>query len=134
TDGPASNNSLDMLENLKIATLLQKVYYMNPTVLPVRRALEMATIHGAKALGLERDIGSLEAGKKADLILIDFRKPHLTPLHNPYANIVYSAHGGDVDAVIVDGKILVENREVITLDEAEVMQKARRTALNLLTR
>ncbi len=134
TDGPASNNNLDILQNLKIAALLQKVHYMDPTILPVRRALEMATIHGAKALGLERDIGSLEAGKKADVILIDFKKPHLTPLHNPYANIVYSAHGGDVNTVIVDGKILMENREVKTLNEEEVMQKGRRAALNLLAR
>ena len=134
TDGPASNNSLDMLENLKIAALLQKVRYMDPTVLPVRRALEMATIHGAKALGLEGVTGSLEAGKKADVILIDFRKPHLTPIHDLYANVVYSAHGGDVDTVIVDGKILMENREVQTLNEEEIMQKARRTAFNLLTR
>ena len=134
TDGPANNNNLDMLQNLKIAALLQKVYYMDPTVLPVRRALEMATIHGAKALGLEGVTGSLEAGKKADIILIDFRKPHLTPVHDPYANIVYSAHGEDVDTVIVDGKILMENREVKTLKEEEVMQKAHRTALDLLTR
>jgi len=134
TDGPASNNSLDMLENLKIAALLQKVHYMDPTVLPVRRALEMATIHGAKALGLERGIGSLEAGKKADVILIDFRKPHLTPVHDPYANIVYSAHGEDVDTVIVDGKILMENREVEALKEEEIVEKARRTVLNLMAR
>jgi len=134
TDGPASNNSLDMLENLKIAALLQKVHYIDPTFLPVRRALEMATIHGAKALGLEGITGSLEAGKKADVILIDFRKPHLTPVHDPYANIVYSAHGENVDTVLVNGKILMENREVKTLNEEEVMQIASRTALNLLTR
>jgi len=132
TDGPASNNSLDMLENLKIAILLQKVHYMDPTILPVRRALEMATIHGAKALGLEGSTGSLEAGKKADIILINFKKPHLTPVHDPYVNIVYSAHGGDVDTVLVDGKILMENREIKTLKEEEIMQAARRTALNLL--
>ncbi len=91
----------------------------------------MATIDGAKALGLEKTVGSLEVGKKADLILIDFRKPHLTPVHDPYANILYSASGSDVDTVIVDGKILMENKEVKTLEEEEVMLKAQETATNL---
>jgi len=134
TDGPASNNDLDMFGNMKIAALLQKVQYMNPTVLPAQKVLEMATIDGARALGLEKAVGSLEVGKKADVTLLDFRKPHLTPLHNIYANIVYSARGSDVDSVIVDGNILMEEREVKTLDEEEVMERAQKTALDLLTR
>jgi len=134
TDGPASNNNLDMFEEMKTAALLQKIRYMDPTVLQAQQVLEMATTDGAKALGLEKTVGSLEVGKKADIILIDFRKPHLTPLHDPYANIVYSARGSDVDTVIVDGKLLMEGRKVKTLDELEVMQKAQRTASNLLTR
>jgi len=92
----------------------------------------MATIDGAKALGLEKTIGSLEVGKKADIILIDFKKPHLTPVHNFYANIVYSACGSDVDTVIIDGKILMENRNVKTLDEEEVVLEAQKTATKLL--
>jgi 5-methylthioadenosine/S-adenosylhomocysteine deaminase len=94
----------------------------------------MATIKAAKALRLEKIIGSLEPRKRADIILINFRKPHMTPLHNPYANIIYSANGSDVQTVIVDGRILMENREVRILDEEEIMQKAQETALNLLQR
>ena len=134
TDGPASNNSLDMFETLKIAALLQKLAYQNPTVMPAYEVLKMATINGAKALGIGESMGSLEVGKKADIVLIDLSKPHLKPLHNIYANIVYSAHGSDVDTVIVDGKILMENRQVKTLDEQAIMEKAEKTALDLLSR
>ncbi|MDH5745744.1 MAG: amidohydrolase family protein, partial [Candidatus Bathyarchaeota archaeon] len=133
TDGPASNNSLDLFETMKMAALLQKLTYLSPKVLPVYDVLRMATINGAKALGLERDVGSLEVGKKADMIMVDLSKPHLKPLHNIYANIVYSAHGSDVDTVIVDGKIVMENRQVKTLDEQTVMEKAEKTACNLLS-
>lgn len=134
TDGPASNNSLDMFESMKIAALLQKLGYQDPTVLPAETVVKMATIDGAKALGLESSVGSLEVGKEADLILVDFRKPHLTPMHDPYANVVYSAHGSDVDTVIVKGKILMENRKVKTLDKDEVMRDAEKTAFDLLIR
>jgi len=124
TDGPASNNTLDMFESMKIAALLQKLHYKDPTVLPAETVLRMATIDGAKALGLENSVGSLEGGKEADLILVDFRKPHLTPIHDPYANIVYSTHGSDVDTVIVQGKILIKNRKVKTLKEDKVIRDA----------
>jgi len=134
TDGPASNNTLDMFETMKTATLLQKLAYSNPSVLPVYDVLEMATINGAKALGLENSIGSLEPGKKADVILIDLSKPHLKPLHNVMANIVHSAHGSDVNTVIVDGKILMEDRCLKTLDEKMIMEKATSAASNLLSR
>lgn len=134
TDGPASNNTLDMFETLKIATLLQKLVYLNPRILPVYEVLRMATVNGAKALGLGKSIGSLEVGKKADVILVDLSKPHLKPLHNIYANIVYSAHGSDVDTLIVDGKIVMENRHVKTLDEQAVMERAEKTAFDLLAR
>ena len=134
TDGPASNNTLDMFETMKIATLLQKLVYLNPKILPMYEVLRMATLNGAEALRLGKSIGSLEVGRKADVILIDLSKPHLKPLHNTYANIVYSAHGSDVDTVIVNGKILMENRHVKTLDEQAVMERAEKTALNLLAR
>lgn len=133
TDGPASNNTLDMLETMKVGALLQKLIYLNPEVLSAYEVLKMATLNGAKALGLESVIGSLEVGKKADIILIDFSKPHLKPLHDVYASIVYSAHGSDVDTVIVDGKILMENRLVKTLDEQTVMEKAEKHAAKLLS-
>ncbi|MEM1540547.1 MAG: amidohydrolase [Candidatus Bathyarchaeia archaeon] len=132
TDGPASNNSLDMFETMKFGALLQKFVYQKPEVLSAHEVLEMATIKGAKALKLERDIGSLEAGKKADIILVDLAKPHLKPLHNIYAALVYSAKGSDVDTVIVDGKILMENKVVKVLDEYEVVEKAEKHAFQLL--
>jgi len=134
TDGPASNNSLDMFEEMKVAALLQKVHYMDPTVLPAQRVLKMATVDGARALGLEKAVGSLEVGKRADIILIDFRRPHLMPVHDLYANLVYSARGSDVDTIIVDGNILMEGREVKTLDEEAVMERAQKTALDILAR
>jgi 5-methylthioadenosine/S-adenosylhomocysteine deaminase len=134
TDGPASNNTLDMFETMKFGALLQKFVYRKPEVLSAREVLEMATINGAKTLGLEKSIGSLEIGKKADIILIDLSKPHLKPLHNVYASILYSAKGSDVDTVIVDGKILMENRVVKTLDEHAVIEKAERHAFDLLSR
>jgi 5-methylthioadenosine/S-adenosylhomocysteine deaminase len=134
TDGPASNNSLDMFETMKIAALLQKLIYQDPTIMPAFQVLKMATINGAKALGLENSIGSIEVGKKADVILIDLSKPHLKPLHNIYASIVYSAHASDVDTVIVDGQILMDNRQIKTLDEQAVMEKAAKTSSDLLSR
>lgn len=134
TDGPASNNSLDMFESIKITTLLQKLEYRDPNVLSAETVLKMATTDGAKALRLRNSLGSLEVGKEADLILINFKKPHLTPMHDPYANIVYSARGSDVDTVIANGKILMENREVKTLDEDGVLRDAEKTAFNLLAR
>ena len=134
TDGSASNNSLDMFETMKIAALLQKLTYLDPKVLPAYEVLKMATINGAKALRLEKNIGSLEVGKKADIILIDLSKPHLKPLHDVHANIVYSARGSDVDMVIIDGKIVMENRQVKTLNERAVMENAEKTAWNLLSR
>jgi 5-methylthioadenosine/S-adenosylhomocysteine deaminase len=134
TDGPASNNTLDMFETMKIAALLQKLTYLDPTVLPAYEVLKMATINGAKALGLMEKIGSLEVGKRADIILIDLSKPHLKPLRDVYASIVYSARGSDVDTVIVDGKILMENRRVKTLNEQAVMERAQKTALDLSSR
>jgi len=134
TDGPASNNSLDMFETVKVAALLQKLIYKNPMAVSAYEALKMATINGAKALGQERNIGSLEIGKKADLILIDFSKPHLKPMHNVYTSLVFSAKASDVDTVIVDGKILMENRHVKTLDVNSVMENAEKVAMDLLLR
>ena len=123
-----------MVQTMKIGALLQKQYYQDPTVLPALTVLKMATIDGARALGLEKSVGSLEVGKKADIILINLKKPHLTPTHDPYANIVYAANGSDVDTVIVNGKILMENREVKTLSEQEILEKAEKTAQDLLAR
>jgi len=134
TDGPASNNSLDMFDTMKFATLLQKAKYRDPRVLPAKKVIEMATIDGARALGLSDFIGSLEVNKRADIILIDAEKPHLTPIHDIYATLVYSARGSDVDTVIVDGKVLMENRNVKTLDEHEIIKKVEERIQGLLNR
>lgn len=134
TDGPASNNTLDMFQTMKIAALLQKQAYSDPTVLPAQQVLKMATTGGAEALGLGGEVGSIEVGKKADIILVDLSKPHLKPLHDIYAQIVYSLRGGDVDTVIVDGNIVMENREVKTLDEQAVMEEGEKVAWDLVSR
>jgi 5-methylthioadenosine/S-adenosylhomocysteine deaminase len=134
TDGPASNNSLDMFDTMKAAALLQKAKYRDPRVLPARKVVEMATIDGAKALGLNSLVGSLEVGKKADVILADVKKPHLTPLHDIYAALVYSMRGSDVNTVIIDGKIVMKDRIVNTVDEYKVMKKAEEISQDLVSR
>ena len=134
TDGPASNNTIDMFETMKTAALLQKLVHHDPSVLPAYEVLKMATVNGAKALGLEEQVGSLEAGKKADIVIINLLKPHLRPLHNVCASLVYSAHASDVETVIVDGEVLMKNRQMSVLDELVVMEKAERAASSLLSR
>ena len=125
TDGCASNNNLDMFEEMKTTALLHKVNLLDPTVMSAEKIIEMATTSAYRALDLNCGI---EEGKLADLILIDLKKPHLTPLHNINSHIVYSANGSDVDTVIVAGKILMENREVKTLNEEEILEKAKEIA------
>jgi 5-methylthioadenosine/S-adenosylhomocysteine deaminase len=134
TDGPASNNNMDMFEEMKIAALLQKVTTMDPTVLNADQVFKMATINGAKSLGLEDQIGSIEVGKKADITLIDTRSPQLTPFRNPISHLVYSANGGNVDTVICNGKILMKNRELLTLDENMILEAAKNASEELLSK
>lgn len=131
SDGPSSNNNLDMFEELKIASLLHKVNNLDPTITTAGGMLEMGTVNGAKTLGLENKIGSLEPGKKADLILVDFKKPHLTPIYNPISHLVYSSNGSDVDTVICNGNILMRNRE-FNLDQNKVMEKVEKIKEKLL--
>jgi 5-methylthioadenosine/S-adenosylhomocysteine deaminase len=134
TDGPASNNNMDMFEEMKITALLQKVTTMDPTVLNAEEVFKMATINGAKSLGLEDQIGSIEMGKKADITLIDARSPQLTPFRNPISHIVYSANGGNVDTVICNGEILMKNRKLLTLDENMIMEAAQNASEELLSK
>jgi len=134
TDGPASNNALDMLETVKFACLLQKAARRDPTVLTARQALEMATIGGARALGLADQVGSLEPGKKADFIILDLRKASTTPLHDIYAALVYSARSGAVEAVFVDGQPVVLEGQHVKLDAEEVLREAIEAAEELLKR
>ncbi|MDA8096681.1 MAG: amidohydrolase [Clostridia bacterium] len=132
TDGAASNNDLDMVEEMRSASFLQKVTYEDPTVLPSDQALAMATLYGATALGLQDEVGTLEVGKKADIVLWDLQKPHLCPLHDVSAHLVYSARGSDARTVIVDGKVLMRDYEVLSLDEEAVMAEAERRARRLI--
>jgi 5-methylthioadenosine/S-adenosylhomocysteine deaminase len=134
TDGAASNNNLDMFEEMRTAALLQKVANDNPEALPAYAVLEMATIGGARALGLGDKIGTLEAGKRADIILLNLRQPHLWPPHDAVAHVVYAARAGDVDTVIVDGEVVVENGKLLRVDVDAVLDNARRCALRLVGR
>ncbi|KAF5083381.1 5-methylthioadenosine/S-adenosylhomocysteine deaminase [anaerobic digester metagenome] len=134
TDGAASNNNLDLLEEMKITALLQKVTTLDPTVMPARTVFDMATIGGAAALGLEDEIGTIEVGKKADIILVDMKSSSLTPLRNPVSHLVYSANGADVDTVICNGEMLMKNRELLTIDEAEVISMAEEASEDLLSK
>ena len=119
TDGCASNNNLDLFGDMKIAALLQKVKTGDPTVLPARRLLEMATVNGATALGFEG--GMLQPGRVADVIIIDMQQPHLLPVYDVPSQLVYAAGGRDVITTIVDGEILMENRRITGLDEKAIL-------------
>ncbi|WP_291579933.1 amidohydrolase family protein [Clostridium sp. UBA6640] len=125
TDSSSSNNNLNMFEEIHTAALINKGINEDPLSIPAIKALEMATKNGAKALFLEDEIGSLEVGKKADMILIDLNKPHLYPRHDIISLLVYSAQGSDVETVIIDGKIVMENYKMKTIDESEVMKRAK---------
>ena len=126
TDGASSNNNLDLIEELKTASLLQKVATLDPKVLTSDESLAMGTINGARALGLEDEIGTVEVGKKADLILIDTNSANMVPdSSNLSSNIIYSANGSNVDITICNGQILMENRKLTTLDEQDIYKKAR---------
>jgi len=131
TDGAASNNDLDMFEAMRFAALLHKVKTSNPQTLPAATALEMATIQGARALGLERQIGSLEAGKRADLVVVSASIARLTPMYDPVSHLVYAAHGDDVRTVMVNGRVLMRDRKMLTLDEAAVLAEARKFAVSV---
>ena len=124
-DGPAgSNNDLNMFEEMDLASKLQKVITGDPEALPARQALEMATMGGARAVGLEKEIGSLETGKRADLITVRLDRPHAVPLYDVYSQMVYALKGSDVRDVMVNGRILVRDAQPLTLDSKQVLAKA----------
>jgi 5-methylthioadenosine/S-adenosylhomocysteine deaminase len=128
TDGTASNNDLDVFLEMDTAAKLAKISTRDPVCLNAREVLRMATAGGASVLGLENEIGTLEEGKRADIIVVDLDAPHLQPLYDPYSTLVYSAGGSDVKDVIVDGRVLMKDRTFMTLDPGEVMAKVRETA------
>jgi 5-methylthioadenosine/S-adenosylhomocysteine deaminase len=129
TDGPAgSNNDFDLMEEMNLAADLQKVSTGDPTVLPAEQAVAMATILGARAAGLDKEIGSLETGKRADLITLRLDRPHAVPLYHVYSQIVYALKGSDVEDVTVDGKPIVRDGRSLTLDPAPIFAKAKEYA------
>ncbi len=119
TDGAASNNSLNMFHEMSLLALIHKGVYRNPQCVSARETFRIATINGAKALGLEKEIGSIEVGKKADLAILDLENPSLMPTNDLIAGLSYSANGSEVDTVIIDGKITMEGRKLLTMDERE---------------
>jgi 5-methylthioadenosine/S-adenosylhomocysteine deaminase len=126
TDGPAgSNNDLDLMEEMDLTAKLAKITRMDPLAMNAKAVVEMATIDGARALHLEKEIGSLEAGKKADLILVSLDEPNAVPMFDIYAQLAYALKGSDVETVVIGGKIVMRDRKLLTLNEAEVMAKAR---------
>ena len=128
-DGAASNNSNDFIELLKMTALLQKVHHRNPTIMTADKVLEMATIEGARSLGIDDIVGSLEPGKKADLFIfnpkLDFKA---VPMHNPVSTLIYSSGNKNVETVFVDGEIVLENGKVVNVAEDEVADNIQRVA------
>ncbi len=136
TDGPASNNSLDMFDTMKMAALIHKNWRWDPTVADAQKVLDMATIDGARCIGLEKQIGSVEAGKSADLVLLDLNDPNLIPIHGKetvVSDLVYSANGYNVDTTIVNGKPLMVNREFKNLNREEISLGVQSSVAELIT-
>ena len=132
TDGCASNNNLDLFAEMDMAAKLHKVNTMDSTVMDALTVLRMATIEGARALGISEITGSLEKGKKADVIIVDTKKPHLTPMYNPYSHLVYAVGGNDVSHSIINGRLLMEDRKLLSLDLYEVMENAREKSRHVM--
>jgi len=130
-DGPASNNNLDLLEEMRTASLLAKLASNDPQALDARTVLKMCTTGAAKVMGMDDKIGTLEPGKLADVIVVDLNKPHLTPMYDPISHLVYAARASDVRHVFVDGKQVVENGRMTTVDEEEVKSRARLMAAKI---
>lgn len=132
TDGSSSNNNVNMFEEINLAAIVNKGVNNEPTCIPAMVALEMATKNGAKALGLDKEIGSIDTGKKADIIMIDLNKPHFYPIHDVVAAMVYSAQASDVETVIINGKIIMENYEIKTIDVEKVFENIEKSINRLL--
>lgn len=128
SDGPASSNNHSLFQAMKFAALLQKGVTEDATIMTAQKALEMATIDGAKAVGLEREIGSIEIGKKADIIVIDCDSPFITPIHHPVSALVYSALGHETSSVMIDGRFVMRNDRITTVDERAIRLDAQRRA------
>ncbi|MGB2669511.1 MAG: amidohydrolase family protein, partial [Candidatus Acidiferrum sp.] len=126
TDGPAgSNNDLDLMEEMDLAAKLQKITKMDPRALDAKSVVEMATIDGAKALHMEKEIGSLEAGKKADIILIGLEEPNAVPMFDVYSQLAYALKANDVETVVIGGRMVMRDKKLLTLNEQEILVKVR---------
>jgi 5-methylthioadenosine/S-adenosylhomocysteine deaminase len=125
TDGAASNNDLDMFEAMRMASLLQKLATNDPRAVSAQTAVDLATIGGARAMGMDKQIGSLETGKRADVIVVRMSAARQTPMYDPISHLVYVTRGDDVDTTIVNGRTLMRNRKMLTLDEAAILSEAR---------
>ena len=125
TDGAASNNDLNMWEEMDTAAKLHKVFTMDPKVVTAEQSFEMATIRGARALHLEREIGSIEKGKRADLVIVDLDDLNQTPSYNIYSDLVYATKADDVRTVIIEGRVVMRDRSLLTLDEKDIKARAR---------
>lgn len=132
TDGCASNNNLDMFQEMDTAAKLEKSALLDPTVMSATTVVRMATGNGAKVLGLDRLIGALKVGMRADVCIIDMNKPHLTPMYDEYSHLVYAVTGSDVDTVLINGQIVMRNRRLLTLDEDEAMDRVRRISARII--
>lgn len=132
TDGIGSTTTMDMFEEMKTAAYLQKVNATESNIFSAYDILKMATIDGAKVLGMDDQIGTLEPGKKADLIFIKTDKPHMCPANDVCHNLVYSSNGADVESVMIDGKLIMQNRKMINIDEKQVMRQVKKIAKRLL--
>jgi 5-methylthioadenosine/S-adenosylhomocysteine deaminase len=131
TDGPATNNDLDMWEEMRLAAFLQKVSTMDPQVIPASTALNMATLGGARAIGLDQEIGALTVGRRADLIQVSLSDVHFTPLYDVISHLVYVADEQDVRNVVVDGKLLMREGKILTVDEKRVRSEAEAIAARI---
>ncbi len=134
TDGSASNNDVDMFGEMNTAAKIHKVTTMDPTAMDAATTLHAATMGGAAALDAGQRIGSLEAGKKADCIVLDMDQPHLTPVYHPVSHLVYAARGSDVTDSVIGGRLVMENRRLLTLDEAAILARMREMAAGIRSR
>lgn len=134
SDGPASSNNHNFFQAMKVAALIQKGVYRDPTIMTAEKVLEMATIDGARAIGLDHLVGSLEVGKRADVVIVDTSHPAMTPIHHPVSSLVYSALGHEVSDVFVDGVCLLRAGEFTRLNQRAIMAQSQRVAHSLAVR
>jgi 5-methylthioadenosine/S-adenosylhomocysteine deaminase len=128
TDGCASNNNLDMFQEMDMAAKLHKVHRLDPTVMNAKTVVDLATRMGARVLGMEKLVGILRPGMKADIVILDLNRPHLTPIYHEYSHVVYSATGSDVETVLINGNVVMRHGKLLTIDEEEVMARVREIA------